>query len=73
MVRGLQQNFIDTEVITGSKKGERVFIPRFSLEPSESSLPFKMRMCQFLVILAFVLTTIIFKNGCLPTGTSNSM
>ena len=56
VVRGLQQNFIDAEIITGSKKGERVFIPRLSLEPSESSLPFKMRRRQFPVILAFVLT-----------------
>ena len=50
----VQQNFIDAEIITGSKKGERVFIPRLSLEPSESSLPFKMRRRQFPVILAFV-------------------
>ena len=56
VLRGLQQNFIDAEIITGSKKGERVFIPRLRLEPSESSLPFKMQRCQFPVILAFVLT-----------------
>ena len=73
----LQQNFIDAEIITGSKIGERVFIPRLSLEPSESSLPFKMRKSQFPVTLAFVLTinkaqgqmwVFIYRNQCLDTG-----
>jgi ATP-dependent DNA helicase PIF1 len=56
VVKALQTNFIDAEIITGSNKGERVFIPRIILQPSESTLPFKMQRRQFPINLAFAMT-----------------
>lgn len=47
VVRGLQDNFIDAEIITESQKGQQVFIPILNLEPSDTGLPFKMRRRQF--------------------------
>src|SRR5947207_14879478 len=38
--RRFQSRVIDTEIITGPHVGKRVFIPRITLFPSESKLPF---------------------------------
>jgi len=38
--RGLYSKVIDAEVITGPQVGRRVFIPRITLTPSDTSLPF---------------------------------
>lgn len=43
VVKNLHNNFIDAEIVTGTNRGERVFIPRIVLCPSEESLPFKMK------------------------------
>ena len=56
IIKSLHKNFIGAEIISGSNKGEEVFIPRIILEPSEASLPFKMRRIQFPIILAFAMT-----------------
>lgn len=56
IVKSLHRNCVNAEIITGSNKGEEVCIPRIDLEPSESSLPFRMRRRQFPVILAFAMT-----------------
>ena len=56
IVRSLHRNCIKAEIITGSNKGEEICIPRIDLEPSESSLPFRMKRRQFPVILAFAMT-----------------
>lgn len=56
VVRRLCRNVIEAEIITGSNRGEPVLIPRIVLEPSQTSLPIKMRRIQFPVILSFAMT-----------------
>ena len=56
VVRSLHRNCIKAEIITGSNKGEEICIPRIDLEPSESTLPFRMKSHQFPLILAFAMT-----------------
>ncbi|KAL5699739.1 DNA helicase [Ranunculus cassubicifolius] len=47
---------IEAMILTGNKVGDRVFIPRITLIPSTSHLPFKMSRRQFPVRLAFAMT-----------------
>jgi uncharacterized protein with FMN-binding domain len=56
IVHDLQSKVIDAEIITGSHIGKRVFIPRITLSPSESSLPFTLKRLQFPVHVAFSMT-----------------
>jgi len=54
--RGFQNKVIDAEIITGSHTGKRVFIPRITLTPSETKLPFILNRRQFPVRVAFSMT-----------------
>ena len=56
MFKGPQSNFISAAIINGGNKGERLFISRINLEPSESWLPFTVRHRQFSAIWAFAMT-----------------
>lgn len=56
IVRSLHRNCIKAEIITGSNKGEEICIPRISLEPSERTLPFRIKRIQFPVMLVFAMT-----------------
>lgn len=56
IVHDLQSKVIDAEIITGSHIGKRVFIPRITLSPSESRLPFTLKRLQFPVRVAFSMT-----------------
>ena len=56
IVKSLRQHLIDAEVLTGRSKGQRVFIPRIDLKPSEGNFPFQLCRRQFPVMLAFVMT-----------------
>ncbi|XP_024010412.1 uncharacterized protein LOC112085431 [Eutrema salsugineum] len=47
---------LQAHIITGSKVGEKVLIPRIFLSPSEMKLPFRMRRKQFPITLAFAMT-----------------
>ncbi|XP_024009269.1 uncharacterized protein LOC112084380 [Eutrema salsugineum] len=47
---------LQAQIITGSKVGEKVLIPRIFLSPSEMKLPFRMRRKQFPITLAFAMT-----------------
>ncbi|GBM90007.1 hypothetical protein AVEN_43453-1 [Araneus ventricosus] len=40
IIRKLMPNVIDAEIFTGHTKGSRAFIPRITLSPSDSNLPF---------------------------------
>ncbi|UYV64563.1 hypothetical protein LAZ67_3001189, partial [Cordylochernes scorpioides] len=55
-IKSLKSNVIETEVLTGSNKGDIVLIPRIDLAPSETGLPFIMKRRQFPVKPAFVMT-----------------
>ena len=57
MIRALQDNTIDTEIVGGQHVQKRVFIPRLPLFPSDDiSLPFKFKRKQFPVRLSFAMT-----------------
>jgi ATP-dependent exoDNAse (exonuclease V) alpha subunit len=55
--RGLYNNLIDAEILTGQFARTRVFLPRIALKSAVSSgLPFEMTRKQFPVKLSFALT-----------------
>ncbi|EFX76671.1 hypothetical protein DAPPUDRAFT_36793, partial [Daphnia pulex] len=47
---------IVAEIASGKNKGEPVFLPRMSMSPTDSDLPFKLKRLQFPVLLAFAMT-----------------
>jgi ATP-dependent DNA helicase PIF1 len=47
---------IEGKVITGSNIGEKVFIPRLSLTPSDLRIPFKFQRRQFPLSMSFAMT-----------------
>ncbi|XP_065679979.1 ATP-dependent DNA helicase PIF1-like [Hydra vulgaris] len=56
MVRALHNSYIDGEVLTGVSAGNRVFVPRVQLAPSDANLPFTLKRRQFPVRLAYSMT-----------------
>jgi hypothetical protein len=57
VVRGFQRNAIDAEIIVGQHAGERVFLPRIPLCPSDDDIfPFKFKRKQFPIRLSFAMT-----------------
>ena len=56
IVRNLSQNVIEAEHIIGTRSGERVFIPRITLAPSDSDLPVVFKRRQFPIRLAYSMT-----------------
>lgn len=55
-ILGLTANVIQAEIISGKNIGKVVFIPRITMSPTESDLPFKLNRHQFPVVLAFAIT-----------------
>jgi len=51
----LGENVIGAKVIIGQNIGDKIFISRMNLTPSESSLPFKFQRRQFVISLCFVM------------------
>ncbi|GAB2278777.1 hypothetical protein Dimus_039305 [Dionaea muscipula] len=47
---------IQAQILTGDKKGNLVLIPRITLTPSTTEIPFKMSRRQFPIRLAFAMT-----------------
>ncbi|XP_028070166.1 ATP-dependent DNA helicase PIF1-like [Camellia sinensis] len=56
MVSRCNTRIIEAQILTGEKCGNLVFIPRISLTPPSSEMPFLMRRHQFPVRLAYALT-----------------
>lgn len=56
IIKDLHKYFIDAVVLTGEKKGKRVYIPRVTLIPSDTSFPFKLQRKQFPIIPAYAIT-----------------
>jgi hypothetical protein len=57
VVRAFEDNAIDCEIVNGQYAGNRVFILRIPLSPSEViTLPFKFKRKQFPIRLSFVMT-----------------
>lgn len=47
---------IEAKVLSGKKAGDKVFIPRMSLTPSDARIPFKFQRRQFPIIVSFAMT-----------------
>ncbi|CAH9101757.1 unnamed protein product [Cuscuta epithymum] len=56
IVTQMGTHVLEAKVITGTRLGERVFIPRLSLIPSDSRIPFKFQRRQFPVVVSFAMT-----------------
>jgi hypothetical protein len=56
LIKNLTDNVIVATIATGKHKDRTVFIPRMSMSPTDSDLPFKLKRLQFPVILAFAMT-----------------
>ena len=56
-MKTFEDNAIDCEIVNGQHAGNRVFIPKIHLSPSENiSLPFKFKRKQFPIKLSFAMT-----------------
>src|SRR6266498_1861119 len=56
IVKEFNKHVIDAEILTGSHLEKRVFIPRISITPSDTELPFKLIRHQFPIHLAFAMS-----------------
>ncbi|XP_057723335.1 uncharacterized protein LOC130939233 [Arachis stenosperma] len=56
IVRDLGTNVIGAEIVSGSHIGDKVFIPRMNLIPSDAGIPFKFQRRQFPINLCFAMT-----------------
>ena len=56
IVKKFKDHVIECLIITGTHKGENIFIPRITLSPSEEDIPFDFKRRQFPIKLAFSLT-----------------
>ena len=56
VIRRMHDLFLDVEILTGATQGKRVFIPRMTLTPSDTDLPFQLRRVQFPIRLAYAMT-----------------
>ncbi|KAJ9567832.1 hypothetical protein OSB04_003798 [Centaurea solstitialis] len=55
-VLSLGNRVIEAEIISGSNIGNRTFIPRISLTPTDKRIPFKFQRRQFPVSVCFAMT-----------------
>jgi ATP-dependent DNA helicase PIF1 len=68
VVRAVDKHIIDAKIVNGTHAGDRVFIPRILMSPSEDiSLPFKFKRKQFPVRLSFTMTINKALGQTLPT------
>lgn len=56
IITKLGSNVIEAEVITGPNSGNRTYIPRINMSPSESPWPFKLIRRQFPFIVSYAMT-----------------
>ncbi|KAK9071760.1 hypothetical protein SSX86_008189 [Deinandra increscens subsp. villosa] len=52
----LRKRVIEAEIISGTNVGNRTFIPRLSLTPSDTKIPFKFERRQFPLAVSFTMT-----------------
>ncbi|XP_016173825.1 uncharacterized protein LOC107616376 [Arachis ipaensis] len=56
VVRDLGRNVISADIVSGSNVGDKVFITRMNMIPSDTVIPFKFQRRQFPVSLSFAMT-----------------
>ncbi|KAL7085427.1 hypothetical protein ACP275_14G281600 [Erythranthe tilingii] len=52
----LGNRVLEAKIISGSNVGQKVFIPRLSLTPSDSRIPFHFQRRQFPIVFSFAMT-----------------
>ncbi|XP_057793329.1 uncharacterized protein LOC131009949 [Salvia miltiorrhiza] len=55
VITRLHSHVLEAKVIAGQNVGNKVFIPRMSLTPSDSRLPFKFQRKQFPIIVCYAM------------------
>ena len=53
----LGKNLLEVEIASGVNKGKCVLIPRITIAPSDTELPFTLKRCQFPVRPCFAMST----------------
>ena len=56
IIRHLHDHFLQCDILTGENKGDRVYIARSTLKPSDTKLPFILIRRQFPIRVSFVMT-----------------
>jgi ATP-dependent DNA helicase PIF1 len=56
LVTQLSKWVLEAKIISGTHVGDKVFIPRIVLSPSDSKLPFVLKRRQFPVSVCFAMT-----------------
>jgi hypothetical protein len=56
IVKELRDNVILAVIAAGKHKGRKVFLPRITMSPADSDLPFNLNRTQFPIMLAFAVT-----------------
>ena len=56
IVKHLHDNVIACDILTGVNTGDRVLIPRVSLCPEDTNLPFRLKRTQFPLRLSYAIT-----------------
>ncbi|XP_020981551.1 uncharacterized protein LOC110273049 [Arachis duranensis] len=56
IVTQLGKRIIEAKVIIGSNTGQKVFIPRMNLSPSDHRIPFKFNRRQFSILVFYAMT-----------------
>ncbi|KAM0734113.1 ATP-dependent DNA helicase PIF1 [Formica fusca] len=56
IVTDLKPNLIYAEVLTGSSRGQIIFIPRIDFLPNNREIPFKLKRRQFPIRVSFAMT-----------------
>lgn len=56
VVTQLGKHVIECKVLSGKNIGHKVFIPRMTISPSDTKLPFKFQRRQFPLMLSFAMT-----------------
>jgi len=56
IITRMRKFVLEANVISGSNIGEKVFIPKLSLSPSDVKIPFKFQRRQFPISVSFAMT-----------------
>ncbi|OIT30628.1 hypothetical protein A4A49_52816 [Nicotiana attenuata] len=57
IITRLENRVIEAKVLSGNMAGQKVFIPRMTLTPSDARIPFKFQRRQFPIVVSFAMTT----------------
>ncbi|XP_019246292.1 PREDICTED: uncharacterized protein LOC109225939 [Nicotiana attenuata] len=58
IITRLENRIIEAKVLSGNMAGQKVFIPRMTLTPSDARIPFNLQRRQFPIVVSFAMTII---------------